>query len=253
MKKNGHLVFRYVYNSLFRIVVIILLITIIFSCRSLKPTSEADGYFFQKETVGIPPWQSKYERIHQPEDPDWRWNLPWDQQTFSEDNIEYTDTGVKIWARNGKQGCLYSNFYFKYGVITAKIRLPREEGAWSAFWIFGESGMPEYDVFEHCGGESHVNVTHHWGYTYDEGGKYKKSTRHNKRKNINPYDWNLYQVEVTPYKTIYRINGNVVRTMRQGAASDKRHIVLTCVWGNYCGGYTPDAFMEVEWLMVENY
>ncbi len=252
MKTNRNKSPGYLSALFFRIVLIAISLTGLYSCTSQKPTTVTERYTFQKETVGIPPWQSKWERKHQPEDPDWRWNMPWNHEGYSKDNIEHTDKGVKIWARNGKEGCLHSNFHFKYGIVTAKIRLPKEEGAWSSFWIIGESGLPEYDVVEHCGGEQYVNVTQHWGYNYDSS-SYKKSTLHNKRRGVNPNDWNLYQVEITPYKTIYRINGKVVRKMKRGTSSGERLVLLTCGWGTYCGGKTPDAYMEVEWLTVEKY
>lgn len=203
--------------------------------------------------MGIPPWQNdKWKRIHQPEDPDWQWNTPWDQESHIKENIEFTDDGVKIWARNEKRGCLYSNFHFKYGKVTAEIRLPEEEGAWSAFWLFGESGLPENDVFEHCSGEQYINVTHHWGFNYDSSAN-KKQTTKNKRRNVNPNEWNIYQVEITPYSTVYKINDKVVRKTKKGISSDERHILLTCGWGDYCGEKTPYAFMEVKWLSVEKY
>jgi beta-glucanase (GH16 family) len=136
--------------------------------------------------------------------------------------------------------------------VSALIRLPEEQGAWSAFWLFGETGLPENDVFEHCGGEQYVNVTHHWGYGYDNP-ELKKHTEWNKRRNINPNEWNLYEIEISPYKTIYRINNKVVRSMKRGTSSDRRHILLTCGWGDYCGGNSPDAYMEVKWLTLESY
>ncbi len=232
------------------IVLVSLSILLCISCKSVKPVSTIEYYTFDQSTVGIPPYKLHWKRIHQPEDPDWRWNMPWDQHTYDRENIEFVKNGVKIWARNGKYGCLYSNFHFKYGKVSAKIRLPKEEGAWSAFWLFG--GLPEFDILEHCGGETYVNVTHHWGYNYDHS-NFKTQTTHNKRRGIDPYDWNIYAVEVTPYKIIYSINGKVVRKKRKGISSDERHILLTCVWGQYCGGKTPDAFMEVEWLRLERY
>lgn len=220
-------------------------------CNTVHPVAESERYTFQEETIGLPPWQAKWERKHQPEDPDWRWNMPWEQDTFSKGNIEHTKDGLRIWARNGKQGCLFSNFSFKYGIVTAKIRLPNEEGAWSAFWLFGEDGLPEYDIIEHCGGEDYVNVTQHWGYAYEPF--LKKQTTKNKRRGIVPTEWNIYQVEVTPYKIIYRINGRTVRSMKKGLSSDEKHIIFTSLWGEYCGGKNPDAYMEVQWLTLEKY
>ena len=252
MGNNGIKLVETGFVIFFRTTIIAICLVAVISCVTQNPTSVTVQYTFHEETIGLPPWQSKWERKHQAEDPDWRWSMPWNHEGYSRDNIEHTANGVKIWARNGKEGCLHSNFHFKYGIVTALIRLPKEEGAWSAFWITGASGLPEYDVLEHCGGEEYVNVTQHWGYNYDSS-VYKKQTTHNKRKNVNPFDWNLYQVEVTPYKIIYRINGKVVRTMKQGISSDKMRVLLTCGWGDYCGGKTPDAFMEVQWLTVEEY
>lgn len=74
---------------------------------------------------------------------------------------------------------------FKYGLITARIKLPYGQGIWPAFWMlgisFGQIGWPacgEIDIMEMVGGgDNRDNVTHgtlHWddaGHKYQGGSK----------------------------------------------------------------------------------
>lgn len=195
-------------------------------------------------------WDKKYEYG---KDPMFRHSLPWDQESSPRDNVNLTDSCIEIWARkDGSNGFLFSNFKIKYGIVKAMIKLPDVEGAWSAFWLF--KGMPELDIFEHCGQwENQVSVTHHWGYSYEKG--MKKSTLNNERSNklFKPTEqYYVYEVEVTPYEVIYRINGEVTRIMTEGIPSHEQHIILDVVTGDYCGNIPlkEDAVMKVKWIKV---
>jgi len=197
-------------------------------------------------------WDKKYEYG---KDPMFRYNYPWDQKEFIRDNINLTDSCIEIKAKpDGTKGVLFSNFKFKYGIVRAMIKLPNSEGAWSAFWLF--NGMPELDIFEHCGQwKNQVTVTHHWGYEYEKG--MKKSTLHNERfnKSFSPTEqYYIYEVEVTPYEVIYRINGEVTRIMTEGVPSHEQHIILGVTTGEYCDDIPlkEDAVMKIKWIKVYN-
>jgi beta-glucanase (GH16 family) len=195
-------------------------------------------------------WDKKYEYG---KDPMFRYSFPWDQEEFSQENIHLTDSCIEIWAKtDGTEGVLFSNFKIKYGIVKALVKLPNVEGAWSAFWLF--RGMPELDIFEHCGQwKNQVSVTHHWGYSYEKG--MKKSTLNNERynKSFKPTEqYYVYEVEVTPYEVIYRINGEVTRIMTEGIPSHEQHIILNVSTGDYCGDIPlkKDAVMKVKWIKV---
>lgn len=231
---------------------------------------EIYAFNMSKADIGLPPYQSQeWERVHQMGvDFDWRWNQPWDQERYKKECIVKTNDGVQVWSLKDPStednwGCLYSNFSLKYGKVTAMIKLPAEKGIWSAFWLFGENGMPEYDVFEHCGGKKYVNVTHHWGYKYEKN--FKHSSLHNKRgrfpsrlwwNKFNPMEWNKYSVEFTPYEVKYFINDICVRTMKKGISSSQMHIMLTAGRGDYCPcdeAEAEDGYMLVKWILIEKY
>ena len=175
------------------------------------------------------------------------------RRDFLKENIHLTDSCIEIWARkDGTEGVLFSNFKIKYGIVKALVKLPDVEGAWSAFWLF--RGMPELDIFEHCGQwKNQVSVTHHWGYSYEKG--MKKSTLNNERYNesFKPTEqYYVYEVEVTPYEVIYRINGEVTRVMTEGIPSHEQHIILNVSTGDYCDDIPlkKDAVMKVKWIKV---
>jgi len=206
-------------------------------------------------TIGNLEWKGKYwDKIYEyGKDPMFRYSYPWDQEEYPEENIRITDSCIEIWARtDGTKGVLFSNFKFKYGIVKALVKLPDVDGAWSAFWLF--RGMPELDIFEHCGQwENQVSVTHHWGYTYERG--MKKTTYGNVRFNeaFEPTKkYYVYEVEVTPYEVIYRINGIVTQVMTEGVPSHEQHIILNVTTGDYCENIAlkEDAVMKVKWIKV---
>lgn len=58
---------------------------------------------------------------------------------------------------------------FKYGRIEARIKLPKGQGLWPAFWMLGSNftsvGWPncgEIDIMEHVNNENNVHGTIHW-------------------------------------------------------------------------------------------
>ncbi len=169
----------------------------------------------------------------------WDKFLPWfPKEWYSDDNVRDVDGHIEVIVpADGKTvGLMMSKFSFKYGTIRALIKAPDLKGVWSAFWLFDTNGMPEHD-FEFCGQETHtVNVTHHWGYSYDNNNK--KSTLHNPRtnKNFNPTtEYNWYEIEKTPYKVVYRVNGVTVKVMRRGLSSGESKVIINAGTGSYCG------------------
>jgi len=212
-------------------------------------------------TLGNPPWKGRaWDRVYQwGYDPMFRWHLPWDDNHGVKNNIIIEDDRIRLRMhghKHSKEAYLYSNFTIKTGTVRAMIKTPNIEGAWSAFWLMGKFGMPEIDIFEHCGEwTDKVNVTHHWGYDY-ENINGKKSTLSNGRqyKDFRPTEkYNLYEVELTPYKVIYKINNTVVRTMKRGVPSGPNHVIFDIVKGTYCGSgptseLDDDAYMDIKYL-----
>jgi len=218
-----------------------------------------ETYMMNNITIGNLPYKKNWEKTYQKGiDPDFRPSLPWYKDLSSIDNLIQDENGIQIIARKesgyGTHGILWSNFKFKYGFIRAKIKLPSVYGAFAAFWTFG--GTPESDIFEHCGNwNNKVSVTHHWGFDYGE--RYgKKSTTHNSRMNkkFKPTEkFYIYEIEINPYKLIWRINGIKVRVMKKGIPGNDNHIIINV--GKGCGvnkfdSLSNDAIMNVEWLKI---
>lgn len=231
--------------------------------KNPKATPNPKGYYMsfdmKKITIGDMPWKKGWQKNWvQGKDPDFRDSLPWDANISSPDNIIKTNEGITLVQpkeKDAKSAYLVSNFTIKYGTIRAMIKCPTAKGVWSAFWLFGNNGMPECDIMEHCGGwKNEVAVTHHWGVDYGE--QYgKKSTLHNTRynKGFTPRDgYYLYEVELSPYRVLYRINGVTVRTVKKGVPSGDNMIIFDVVKGNYCGT-TPNQAIEKDGEMKIKY
>ncbi len=202
------------------------------------------------------PYKREWIKVYKTDDPSFRKSIPWYLASrYSDANIRYDLHGeLKVIApKDGKtEGVIMSNFTFKYGTVRAIIKTTDVSGVWSAFWLFDKNGMPEHD-FEWCGQQKHsVHVTQHWGYDYDNNDK--KSTLHNTRTNyrFNPTsEYNTYEIEKSPYKTIYRINGVVVKTMKHGLSSGESYIIFGVHTGSYCNSkpnqvLSKDAVMSIR-------
>jgi len=218
-------------------------------------------YFFNANNIklGNLEWKDKeWVKLYTyGKDPDFRYNLPYDQDISVREDITFDGEEIILTRKPGsdsKTPYLYSNIKIKYGTVRALIKMPKTPGAWSAFWLYGDNGMPEHDIVEHCGGKDYINVTQHWGYDY-KGPRGKKSTLHNTRKNkgIKATDeYYLYEIELGPYKTIYRINGVVTRVMKKHLSSSDHHIIFGTGMGDYCGNIIPnkDSIMRIKYIEI---
>ncbi len=186
----------------------------------------------------------------------WDKFLPWfPKEWYSDDNVRDIDGRIEVIvpADGETVGLMMSKFSFKYGTIRALIKAPDLKGVWSAFWLFDTNGLPEHD-FEFCGQETNtVNVTHHWGYAYENNDK--KSTLHNSRtnKNFHPTtEYNWYEIEKTPYKVVYRINGITVKVMRKGLSSGESKVIINASTGSYCGSEDNQALPQDGIMKVKS-
>jgi|SaaInlStandDraft_7_1057024.scaffolds.fasta_scaffold21749_2 beta-glucanase (GH16 family) len=210
-------------------------------------------------TFGNMPWKKGWTKSFNSSDGDpfFRPSRPWNTSLSKPQNC-YTEDGLirLTFPKNQiKDAYMQSNFTIKIGTVKAVVKVPDVKYAWSAFWLFGEDGMPECDIMEYCGSwKDKVSVTHHWGYDYNNI-RGKKMTHNNARTNrkFKPTEnFYLYEVELTPYEVIYRINGIVVRKMKQGVPSGGNNIIFDVTQGNYCdnGIPTQDATMEIKQIII---
>ncbi len=81
------------------------------------------------------------------------------QATYAEQALDYAS------------GLIASSHFQKYGYFEARMRLPRGQGLWPAFWLLAEvsSGVDEIDVMELLGHDpTTMYMTVHWGESYPE-------------------------------------------------------------------------------------
>ena len=225
------------------------------------PQGDYIKYDMSKVTIGDMPWKYGWTPIYvEDESPQFRIGREWAKDMTDADNILQSPTKMTLTqpkSAGTKDAWIQSNFRIKYGTVRALIKLPDVSGAHSSFWLFGQNGMPEMDVLEHCGGwENKVSVTHHHGIAYESG--QKKMTHNNARynKNFKPRDeFYLYEVELSPYKVVYKINGVKVRTLKRGLSSGENKVIFNVVKNSYCQTTTEsvlndDAVMIVDFLEV---
>lgn len=222
--------------------------------EALKRKPKGDLIILDMSTVSIGnlPWKNEHwKKIFEPgKDPMFKPSLPWDN-SYDPKNIQQTSIGISISSDKLTRGCIYSNWSIKYGVVQVLAKFPFVEGAWSAIWLFG--GLPEFD-FEHCGCWDHqVTATQHWGYDYGEHYG-KRQTQYNERRNecFSPTEqFYLYEIELTPYDTIWRINGLPVRHTKKGANSSDQHLIVSTGFGNYCkGSLKEEAILQVKQIRI---
>ena len=207
------------------------------------------------EYIG-PDWKKVYDKT---KDPDFRIGLPWETKGVDYDEsylIPMPDGSVKFRIdKTGKRATLFSNWTIKYGFITADITVPIKRGGWAAFWLFGDNGMPELDVVEHIGASTAAMITHHFGYRYKKGYKRqkgkKRSLLNNRGISINHLFSSkpksiraTYSVEMLYDRTIYRVNGKKVLTIRRDTSSSDKHVVLNLAYNG-----NPELAEEQEMIV----
>lgn len=121
---------------------------------------------------------------------------------MSKDKSPYLTGG--IWTKGKKS--FGPNFF-----IEVKAKLQGAKGAWPAIWMLpfdSKAGWPdggEIDIMERLNFEADAYQTVHSHYTFDLGRTANPLST--KKSPINPNDYNVYGVEVTPDYVQYYING----------------------------------------------
>jgi beta-glucanase (GH16 family) len=230
--------------------------------KNRKPEGELLRIDLAQTSIGELEWKKDWvKKFDWNKDPWFRSGLPWyEPDKYNKDFIKRGNHKItlEVPVDSNQEAALFSNFTIKYGTVRALIKLPNTNRAWSAFWLSGTNGLPEHDILEACGGEKdRVHVTHHWGYDYGEKWG-KKSTLHNERinKNFKPTEqFYLYEVELSPYKTVYRINGRIVKVMKcHAVSSSDQNIIFSLGPGNFCENdgkpTNKTQRMEIMWLEI---
>ncbi|MCR5429608.1 MAG: glycoside hydrolase family 16 protein [Eubacterium sp.] len=205
----------------------------------------------------------------------WGWGNN-EQQYYrdSTDNIEVSDGTLKIHAlKQSYGGKKYTSArmktqgkrYFTYGRIEARMKLPRFDGAWPAFWMLGENnstvGWPkcgEMDIMEAVNSNNYVYSTLHWSYNNEH-----KSTDGSAFNVGDRTAWHTYTMEWTYKKATFFVDGiesnsfDITSTAQMEELRANQFIILNLAVGGEWPGYNidDDAFpdestMEVDYVRV---
>jgi beta-glucanase (GH16 family) len=100
---------------------------------------------------------------------------------------------------------------FRYGRVSARLKIPAVSGAWPAFWALGTQGAwpacGEIDIMEAVGESDWVSAAAHGPNYFGEAGLVNK-------KYFQPPDsiaeWHIYTAECTPEKLLFFVDDELI-------------------------------------------
>lgn len=151
---------------------------------------------------------------------------------------------------------------FKYGKIEARIKMPKGQGIWPAFWTLGSDittvGWPrsgEIDIMEHVNNENNTYGYIHW---FNNGNVSYGGASHT----IDVTDYHVYSIEWTPSSIKWFVDGiqfreaNIANNINGTGAFHKEHFLLLnmAIGGNWPGSPNSStafpAKMYVDYVRV---
>ncbi len=158
-------------------------------------------------------------------------------------------------------GCVRTKgkFEHSFGYYVARVRLQKQPGHWSAFWIMGDGvnkvgnegrDGTEIDIFEKPWLDDRVQQTLHWnGY-----GKFHKSKGNVVQAPGIMDGWHDFGLWWKPVEYVFYVDGKETwRTNAGGVCQAPEYIKLSDEIGNWAGDITkarlPDAFL-VDYVRV---
>lgn len=166
-------------------------------------------------------------------------------------------------------GCISTKgkFFFKYGKLIVRAKLPQAQGSWPAIWLLPETnahgGWPqggEIDVMEHLNFDSIVYQTIH-SYYIDKLG-HQNDPKHYTTAPFKPGKFNTFGMEWYPDRIDLFVNGKKIfsypkiandTTGTQWPFDQPFYILLDQALGGWPGKIDSKdlpATMEVDWVRV---
>ncbi len=139
-------------------------------------------------------------------------------------------------------------YSFTYGKVEAKIKIPKGQGLWPAFWMLGANigsvywpNCGEIDIMEHINTDNVCYGTMHW----NSGNGHVSYGLNTTVSNIS--DWHIYTVEWTTTDIIWLVdgfqycNGNITNNINNTGAFHQPFFILLnmAVGGSWPG--SPDS------------
>jgi len=216
-------------------------------------------------------------------EPAGRFNEEWQRYTTSSENayVENNHLVIKAIHESDTHGLdqytsarlnTAGKFSFKYGKVSARIKLPYSEGIWPAFWMLGtnidENGgdtpwpqCGEIDILELYGSKDDavIEVNAHYA---DSTGNHNQmhAKSYTLKEGIFADEFHIFELEWTPEELVWFVDGNKVENFdisSDGFSEFHRGFFLLlniAVGGTFAG--RPDEssifpqYMYVDWVRV---
>ncbi len=191
--------------------------------------------------------------------------LPGEQHLFTDGkNMEFMGSSLKIVTRNEKVNgkewipsvgflpkdfnytsgliCTGNNFRTKYGKIEAKIKLDGSNGVLHAFWLSGDSIVPQIDIFKCYDNKLYLSTF--WGKAEEANGIQRDTASMSASKFVGKYF--IFSLEWSPEKMVWKINDVEVKSQVSNIPGDSMYISLN----SGVVGTSPQipTRMEVDWI-----
>jgi beta-glucanase (GH16 family) len=140
-------------------------------------------------------------------------------------------------------GRLHGRQSFRYGTVSARMKLPTGAGLWPAFWLLGVGNWPDHgeiDIMENVGDSTWVNAALHGpGYS----GNTPLVRRDTFPAGTDATGWHVYEVRWTPAFLSFRVDdaefyrverGDVTQYGVPAAIDSVKYVILNLALG---GGY----------------
>jgi len=191
--------------------------------------------------------------------------LPGEKHLFTDGkNIEFMGSSLKLVTRNEKVNgkewipstgflprdfnytsgliCSGNNFRTKYGKIEAKIKLDGSNGVLHAFWLAGDTIVPQIDIFKCYNNKLYLSTF--WGNPAETSGIQRDTTSISASKFAGKYI--IFSLEWSPEKMVWRINNVEVKIQVSNIPGDSMYLVLN----SGVVGDSPQVptRLEVDWF-----
>lgn len=138
--------------------------------------------------------------------------------------------------------CSGNQFRIKFGKIEAKIKLESSSGIFHAFWLAGDTMVPQIDIFKLYNNQ--LLLSTFYGHPDVKEGIKHDTSKLNASKFVGKQF--IFSIEWDADKIVWRINNLEVKTQTENIPQDSMYIVLNSgVLGDQA---TIPSKMEIDWI-----
>ena len=277
-----------------RLLIVVLVSITLTSCMKQQPTSEPESNTKTLQESNSDKWtlfwSDEFEgneidaaKWNFQKEPAGRFNEEWQRYTTSSENayIDNNHLVIKAIHESDTHGLdqytsarlnTAGKFSFKYGKVSARIKLPYSEGIWPAFWMLGanidENGgdtpwpfCGEIDIMEMYGSKDDavIEVNAHYA---GSSGKHEHMGAKSYKLNDGIFadDFHVFELEWTPKELIWFVDDHKVASLDISSEEYSEFqkdffILLNIAVGGTFAGRPDDSsvfpqYMYVDWVRV---